>query len=283
MLSVSRGRVTLARRDELSGTALTHPRADLHDVEFVASKPFPTPAGAHLDALTDPQVAAAYGLDDPTVSYGPGDDKILACLAVLREFQARGVVKRIGIAGLPLPVLLRISLLALHKTGVPIDVVQSYSHQTLQCSTLGDGFLDALTTTARVPQVLNAAPLSMGILTAAGGPAWHPAKQIPALYGATREAVELARQCGSTIEAAACGFGYRELRDGNGVPVPVVVGCTDLAQLHQTLRTWADVNGGGAVEGVEERLVAEDKVVELFKERGVHNYMWQSPAPEAFE
>lgn len=250
---------------------------DLHDVEFVVSKPFPSPAGAHLDAL-GPK-AAEWGLEPPYVSHGKGDDSILACLAVLREYQSRGVIKRVGIAGFPLPVLLRLSLLELAATGKPIDVVQSYSHQTVLCSTLGDGFLRALTEDAKVPQVMNAAPLSMGILTAGGGPSWHPAKKVSALYEATREAVVLAKEKGSTIEAVACGFGYKDLRQDNGAPVPVVVGCTNLDQLHQTLQTYAEVNGHGALQ--PERIEAEKAVLELFKERGVHNVSWQSPAPDS--
>jgi aryl-alcohol dehydrogenase-like predicted oxidoreductase len=193
--------------------------------------------------------------------------------------QAEGKIRAVGLAGYPLPTLLRLALLILHETGSPVDVVQTYAHQTLLCSTLEDGFLAAFAT-ARVAQVVNAAPLSMGILTAGGGPAWHPAKSVAAVYDATREAVQLARECGSTIEAAACGFGYRTL-EYNGAPVPVVVGCTNLDQIHQTLRTYAEVNGDGPAD--PSRVKAEKALVELFAQRGVKNVSWQSPAPDAFE
>lgn len=242
----------------------------------MASKPFPTPAGAHLEALS--AKAAEYGLDNPGVSYGEGDDSILASFEALRQLQAEGKICRVGLAGYPLPVLLRLCLLILAKTGRPVDIVQSYAHQTLLCSTLEDGYLSAFEK-ARVPQVVNASPLSMGILTAAGGPDWHPAKRVPALYEPTRQAVQIAKECGSTIEAAACGFGYRTL-EYNGHPVPVVVGCTNLDQIHQTLRTFADVNSGRADPAREK---AEKAILELFESKGVRNISWQSPAPEALE
>lgn len=233
----------------------------------------------HLDALTTP---AAYHLDTPT-SLGAGDDAVLAALGALRELQAAGKIRRVGLAGYPLPTLLRLSLLVLERTGVPVDVVQSYAHQTVLCSTLGDGFLDALTERAGVRQVVNAAPLSMGILTAGGGPEWHPAKRVPAVYDATRAAVDLAREKGSSIEAVACAFGYRTLRQTGGGIVPVVIGCTDLEQLHVTLRAYADVNGGEVDPEVERRRDdAEREVLALFKERGVHNVSWQSPPPDAY-
>lgn len=245
---------------------------DLHDVEFVASKPFPAPAGFHLDALESN--SAEWGLDDPPRSYGAGDDSILACVAALRGLQAEGKVRRFGLAGYPLPVLVRLSHLILASTGRPVDIVQTYAHHTLACADL-TGFLPAFAA-AKVGQVVNAAPLAMGLLTTGGGPEWHPAKQVATLRDAAAEAVGVARAKGSSIEAAACGFGYREIEYA-GAPVPVVVGCTDLAQLHQTLKAYKAVNGG---EGTTRE--AEEAVMRLFEERGVRHYSWQSPMPQAF-
>ncbi|CAK9783576.1 Aldo/keto reductase [Cutaneotrichosporon oleaginosum] len=240
----------------------------LHDVEFVADAP---PAqGTHLDALTNP---AAFHLTDPT-PLGAGDERVLAALGALRDLEAAGKVRRIGIAGYPLPTLLRLCRLA-QAAGLPVDVVQSYAHHTLQCSTL-PAFLAAFED-AGVAQVLNAAPLAMGILTAGGGPDWHPAKYIPDVYPATREAVDVAKQRGTSIEQVACNLAYRPLLLGSGGVVPCVIGCTDLAQLHVTLRAFAAANNGD----VEEKVMETERVlVELFKSRGVHNVSWQSPAPK---
>lgn len=243
-------------------------------MEFVVTAPFPCPTGSHTDALATE--AEAYHLTPPLESLGEGDDSVLECLRTLAEFKAEGKIRRIGIAGYSLPVLLRMCILA--KEEKLVDVVQTYAHQTIHCSNLG-AYLPAFAE-AGVAQVINAAPLSMGILTAGGGPEWHPAKKIPELYGATREAVEIAKECGSTIEDVACAFGYRTLRQPDGKVVPVVIGCTELKQVHQTLHVYADVQAG--VED-ERRDKAEKKVLELFKTRGVHNVSWQSPAPDHFD
>ncbi|TXT11113.1 hypothetical protein VHUM_01864 [Vanrija humicola] len=248
----------------------------LHDVEFAASGPYPVPAGLPLESLA----AGTEGLAPPYTSLGAGDDAILASLAALRELQAEGKIKRVGIAGYTLPVLLRLALLVLHATGRPLDLVQSYSHQTLQNSALGDGYLAALNADARVGQVVNAAPLSMGLLTRSGGPEWHPARKVPKLHPAVAEAADLAAAHGTSIEAVAIAFGYKELRQADGKVVPVVIGCTTLPQLHQALQTFHDINSG-AVDEKRDAVAAE--ITELFKQRGVHNYSWQSPGPNQFE
>ncbi|GMK58164.1 hypothetical protein CspeluHIS016_0501960 [Cutaneotrichosporon spelunceum] len=248
----------------------------LHDVEFIADAP---PAqGTHLDALADDAGAAKYHLNAHT-PLGAGDEAVLAALGALRDLKVQGKIRAIGMAGYPLPTLLRLCRLA-QAAGHAVDVVQSYAHQTVLCSTLAP-FLPAFEA-AGVVQVVNAAPLSMGLLTSHGGPDWHPAKYIPAMYEATREAVVLARECGSSIEDVACAFGYRPLTMGNGANVPVVIGCTDLAQLHATLRAYAEVNGGigsDATEATKAREI-EEAMVKLFQERGVHNVSWRSPAPK---
>lgn len=251
---------------------------DLHDVEYVVDSPHPSPAGMHLDALGPD--AAAWHLDPPYVAQGPGDESILETFAVLREYQAAGKIKRVGLASFPLPVLLRLCLLILERTGQPVDIIQTYCHQTILCSTLEEGYLAAFTDRAKVPQVVNAAPLSMGILTTSGGPAWHPARSVDKVWNATREAVELCKAHGTTLEAVAVAFGYRTLRQDNGAVVPVVVGCTNLEQLHQTLQTYAQMNGGTLQPEVA---AAEKAVRKLFEERGVLNWSWEKPSPEDFE
>jgi aryl-alcohol dehydrogenase-like predicted oxidoreductase len=232
----------------------------------------------HLFALGSESEAYGLSPEDAGTSFGPGDDSILACVAALRGLQSVGKIRRVGLAGYPLPVLLRLSRLVLARTGTPIDVVQTYAHQTVLCDTLG-AFLPALAE-ARVPQVVSAAPLSMGLLTAGGGPAWHPARRVPALFDATREAVTLAREQGNgvSIEAAACAYGYKPLEHG-GAPVPVVIGCTNLDQVHLTLRAFGEVQRG---EVSADNLRVQEELVKLFEGRGVRNVSWQSPAPEAF-
>lgn len=243
--------------------------SDLHDVEFRSS--LPCPAGKHLRAL-QPAHASEYGLAPDQLSpQGEGDLEILGAIEELRLLQAEGKVLHVGIAGYPLPTLLRFARLVLHTTGRPIDVVQTYAHQTLANHILSEGFLAAFED-AQVGTVTNAGPLAMGLLTKGGGPEWHPARKTD-LFGVTREAVELCDKDGVAIEDVATDFGYKELRMRDGRKVPAVVGCKTLEEIHANLRSFKRANGE---DGKREREVGE-RVVALMEERGVRNWSWNNP------
>ena len=136
--------------------------------------------------------------------------------------------------------------------------------------------------------VVSASPLGMGLLTKGGIPDWHPAK--PALGGrlvqAVREAVGMCEQEGRTIEDVACEFGYRKLlippavgeQEDEEVPVPIVVGCKSLEEVHASLKCFAranDIQKKGTRREEDERL--QRKVRERFAQLGVRNWSWQSP------
>ncbi|WVQ84887.1 hypothetical protein IAT38_007050 [Cryptococcus sp. DSM 104549] len=254
----------------------------LHDVEYAL--PPPSYSGNPLDVL---QTIISQ---PPTPT--PEEAAILSGIAALRELQSAGQILQVGIAGYPLPVLLRLSLLILHTTGTPLDVVQTYGHKTVQNDALEKGYLDAFTEQAKVGRVVSAAPLAMGILTTHGGPDWHPARQIPKLWDATREASDLCKEKNTTLEDVALRFGYRSLVQKDGQKVPIVVGCTDLEQVHSTARRWNEVNKQPPPKGEEreqtegekqkEKEVLEGEAVEeevrkLFAERGVQGWSWECP------
>ncbi|CAK4080280.1 unnamed protein product [Aphanomyces euteiches] len=89
-------------------------------------------------------------------------------IPALAELQKEGIIRMIGICGYPLEVLDDIIQNSPHA----LQVVQSYSHLTLQNDHL-------LAKVAKWHEqgliVINAAPLSMGLLTSRGPPDWHPA------------------------------------------------------------------------------------------------------------
>ncbi|ORY26670.1 Aldo/keto reductase family-domain-containing protein [Naematelia encephala] len=250
----------------------------LHDVEFIATDPYPSPAGHHLPAL-DPSTSEAKTFHLDTTTYSPlgrGDEIILGALGALRTLQSAGKIRKVGIAGYPLPLLLRLSLMILHTTGIPLDIVQSYAHQTVQNAALGEGYLEAFTEKAKVNQVVNAAPLSMGILTTRGGPDWHPviASKSP-LEAVCKQAVELCQQRETSIEVVGTDFGFRVLRQQDLKRVPVVIGCKNLQEMERTLKSWWAVNNSdGHVKEIGE---VEKQVMALFDQRGVRNWSWQSP------
>lgn len=251
---------------------------DLHDCEFVCDPPRPK-YGSPLDILRDASLRKEYKLEPPYKPLGPGDQAVLDSLKALRDLQKEGKIRFIGLAGFPLPVLLRLSLLAKNTAPfLPVDVVQTYSHQTVQNASLGEGYLEAFQQ-AGVGRVTNAAPLAMGSLTTAGGPEWHPCRPTP-IFPATREAAKLCQEKGTTIEEVACDFGYRELsmRDqgGKAVPVPVVVGCKNLEEVHMSLQSFAKANKG--LDETSQQIQKDAR--DLFEQRGVRNVSYYNGPAE---
>jgi len=121
--------------------------------------------------------------------FAPSLDVVLSeVLPALAHLQARGLIKRIGITGYPLDAL---RYLADHcPPGVAIDTALSYCHFNLHDDSLvASGTLAHLT--ARGIGTIMGSPLSMGLLTARGPPAWHPASP------------ELKARCAAAAAAAA--------------------------------------------------------------------------------
>jgi len=251
-------------------------------VEFVASPSQPGTSGHHLDALSslNPDSGSTkedtYHLAPPYRPLGAGDETILSALSVLRDLQSQGKIRRIGISGYPLPVLLRISLVALHTAPFqPLDIIQTYAHQTILNDSLAQGYLDTLTEKAGVGQLMNAAPLAMGLLTDSGGPLWHPLRQeTGGIFEATREAAELCRERGAKLEVVASEFGFRELRQKDGKLVPVVIGCKNMDEVTSTLESHRDANGEVKEVGKE--------VMAMLEKKGVRGYSWANPHEDTF-
>jgi aryl-alcohol dehydrogenase-like predicted oxidoreductase len=192
--------------------------------------------------------------------------------------QQEGKIRKIGIAGFSLPFLLRISLLVKNTTGRPVDVVQSYAHQTLLNSSLSHGYIEAFEQ-AGVEQVVSAAPLAMGALTTLGGPDWHPLRKAESgnFYAATRDAANLCAKQGTTLENVASDFGYQPVHHSDGRPVPVVVGCKDLDEVHRALSSYEGVGRSG-----KGSLDLQLEVRRLFEACGAADWSWASPGPEYF-
>lgn len=124
----------------------------------------------------------------------------------------------------------------------------------------------------------------MGILTASGGPEWHPAKnERDGMVEACAEAVRVCKERGTSIEQVALNYGYKEVKMGNGEVVPVVIGCKSIDEIKRTVKQWREVNVPGVrdeSEGVKVQAV-EDEVIRLFEERGVKGVSWSSPGQGA--
>lgn len=106
----------------------------LHDCEFVADEsPDANGPGFPVDALhAEKQQNLASDADDKA---GPGDAAVVEAYKALLQLKAEGKIRQAGLAGYPLPVLLRLARL-IRSTLEPVDIVQTYSHYNLQNRTL---------------------------------------------------------------------------------------------------------------------------------------------------
>ena len=140
--------------------------------------------------------------------FAPSLDIILSeTLPALEAARAAGKIRRIGITGYPLSALR--DLAARCPPGIRIDSALSYCHFNLHDTTLtqrgGDGGESTLAfLAARGIGVVCGSPLSMGLLTPRGPPAWHPAS--PGLKARCAAAAAYAAERGADIAHLALHF-----------------------------------------------------------------------------
>lgn len=119
-------------------------------------------------------------------------------LPALVELREKGVVGHVGITDLQLE---NLKWVIDHTAEGTVESVLNFCHYCLCDDKLAD-FLDYFE--SRGIGIINASPLSMGLLTERGVPAWHPAPQ--QLVEACRKAMEHCKAVGYPIEKLAMQF-----------------------------------------------------------------------------
>lgn len=172
--------------------------------------------------------------------------------------------------GYPLHTLLRLSLLVLHNPPYePLDVLLNYSHLNLQNDAFA-AYVHHFRNRAKIPQLLTASPLNMGLLTPSPPP-WHPA---PAeLRAIAQEAIVQTVKEGweAGLPNLALGYAYRRARE---LDLPTVVGLSKLTEVHETMRVWRALKLDAHAHGGS-RKVHEEKALQRFDK--LRNYSWASP------
>lgn len=102
------------------------------------------------------------------IEFGDVNQIALETIPALKELQREGLVKHIGVSGLPLDLFRQV-----FEKSKDVDFILSYCHHTMFDSTL-QSFWDEKLRGLDVG-VISASPLSMGLLTHSGPPEWHPA------------------------------------------------------------------------------------------------------------
>jgi L-galactose dehydrogenase len=163
----------------------------------------------------------------------------------LYRLKKQGKCRFVGMTGLPLVVLRR----AIEACN--LDVIISYCHATLLDTTLLTDLLPVAE--RRGVGIINASPLSMGLLTNDGPPPWHPADV--EIKACARTAAELCRERGGDLSTLALATAVRDHRLAT-----TLVGMKRPGEVDQNLRALQTP--------VDEELLAEvRKVLAPVKER----------------
>ena len=129
------------------------------------------------------------------IEFGSVDQIVEETLPALQKAREQGKVRFLGITGYPLKIFRDVLERA------EVDTILSYCRYCLN-----DTSLDSLIPFLQEKQagIINASPLSMGLLTNRGAPDWHPAPE--SLQAACREAAAHCRARGVDIAQLAMQF-----------------------------------------------------------------------------
>jgi len=182
------------------------------------------------------------------IEFGSFRQVIEEGIPALYQLKEQGKVRYIGVSGLPLEVFQNV----LSKTN--IDVILSYCHYSLNDTSLLD-LLPLLE--EKEVGLMNASPLSMGLLTNRGVPSWHPAT--PDIIEACKKASEYCSDRGEDIAKLAIQFAVRNSR----IPTTLV----STASTENIVKNINWVN-----EPIDQELL--EKVLEILAP--IHNKTWPS-------
>ncbi|HEX4614024.1 MAG TPA: aldo/keto reductase [Urbifossiella sp.] len=173
---------------------------------------------------------------------------------VLHALKREGKCRYVGMSCYPL------GLLRQAVERCDLDVVISYAHFTLQNTLLLTDFLPVAED--RGVGVLNASPLSLGLLTHQGPPPWHPAP--PEIKAACAAAADLCRARGADIARLGMQFCYAEPR----IP-STVTGTAKPAELAANVRAMREPIDADLLAAVRAALAPVADRTWLSDQRGV--------------
>jgi D-arabinose 1-dehydrogenase len=135
------------------------------------------------------------------------------------------------IIGLPVRLLVSLAHAVKNSLKRPLDVVLTYSHMTLQNTTL-ENWLSEFHA-AGVQQIITASPLAMGLLRSAGPQLWHPATQ--SQRDAVIRAAEYVEKRGHNMADTSMRFVYSRWHGC------IVGGWSSVKELEDAVQMWHQV------------------------------------------
>lgn len=173
-------------------------------------------------------------------------------IPALRRVQAMGKARYIGVSGLPLNVFRRV----LDQTD--LDVILSYCHYSLNDTAL-EGLLPYQQ--SKGVGIINASPLSMGLLSNRPAPDWHPASE--QIKNTCAKAAAYCKEQGVDIAQLAIQFGV-----SNPALATTLVSTANPVNMEKNVR-WAE-------NAPDPDLL--DRVLKILEP--IHNQTWPSGRPE---
>lgn len=180
------------------------------------------------------------------IEYVKLDGIIEESIPVLQKLKDQGKIRFYGVSGFPLNIFTKV----LEKTDV--DVILSYCHYSLNNSKLVD-LLPLLN--ERGIGVINASPLSMGLLSRQGPPQWHHADE--KVKAVCREAAKYCNENGIDLPKLAIQYSI-----GNENIPTTLVGTANPDNLAKNI-AWME-------EPIDH--AALEEVLNILKP--IHNYSW---------
>jgi L-galactose dehydrogenase len=186
------------------------------------------------------------------IEFSDLDQVVNETLPALRQLQKQGKVRFVGVTGLPLKIFRYV------LDRAELDTILSYCHYSLN-----DTALEALVPDLKEKQVgiINASPLSMGLLTEQGAPDWHPASA--EIRAACARAAAFCRERGTDISKLALQFSV-----AHPDLATTLVGTASPENMTKNVR-WVE-------EPMDQELLSH--VMQMLGP--IHNKTWSSGRPE---
>ncbi|GIL68633.1 hypothetical protein Vafri_21885 [Volvox africanus] len=188
----------LPRSEVVLSTKVGRYGVDQRDFDFSAKRVTASVA----ESLERLQVSYIDVIQCHDIEFGDLEQIVHETLPALAALRSQGLIRHVGITGLPLEAFRYVLDRAPPGS---VDVVLSYCHYCLNDTTLL-GSLPYFR--AKGVGIINASPLSMGLLTKGGPPDWHPAS--PQLRTAAAAAAAHAAARGWDISSLGLGFSLRQ-------------------------------------------------------------------------
>nr|WP_249316774.1 aldo/keto reductase [Bacillus sp. FJAT-50079] len=186
------------------------------------------------------------------IEFGHQDEVIDEGIEALIQLKRQGKIRFFGVSALPLSIFEKI----IEKT--ELDVILSYCHYSLNDTSL-------LSLLPKLEQngigLINASPLSMGLLSTNGPPTWHPANE--KIKEICKKALLHCKNKGENLSKLAIQYAVQNER----IPT-TLVGTASAENIKRNI-DWVN-------EPINKELLQE--VLEILEP--IHNQTWQSGAEE---